>query len=269
VRSGTASSRLEQIRAFESLTQRGKGGVYRALDLTARPIRPCILKEGRRSGEQEWDGRDGRWRVRHEAHVLRELAANGVPVATVYECFEAGPHAYICLEELDGDLLTDSLRRGRRLPWPIRLRTALDVGAKLAVLLNDIHAAGWLWRDCKPTNLIVSGDGLRPLDFEGACSIDDPDTTPWGSPAYSPPSDQRTDGAASRHDDRYALAATLYHLLVERPPAVGGPLDFGRLRRFIPGEVKALVHGLASQDGQLSFTRIAEQLAAAAARIKP
>src|SRR5204863_196337 len=54
------------FRAFQALTQRGKGGVYKALDLSAHPPRLCIMKEGRSVGELTWDNRDGRWRVRHE-----------------------------------------------------------------------------------------------------------------------------------------------------------------------------------------------------------
>ena len=38
--------------------QRGKGGVYQALDLNVNPPRLCLIKEGRKHGELTWDGRD-------------------------------------------------------------------------------------------------------------------------------------------------------------------------------------------------------------------
>ncbi|MFC4794613.1 hypothetical protein ACFPAF_21135, partial [Hymenobacter endophyticus] len=60
---GCDHSPIEKFRSrfliFESLSQRGKGGVYRGLDIDSSPVRLCIVKEGRLNGETEWDGRDG------------------------------------------------------------------------------------------------------------------------------------------------------------------------------------------------------------------
>ena len=44
---------------FKGHAQRGKGGVYEAVDLSVLPVRRVIVKEGRRHGETNWDGRDG------------------------------------------------------------------------------------------------------------------------------------------------------------------------------------------------------------------
>ena len=38
--------------------------------MSATPPRFSILKEGRKYGEVDWDGRDGSWRVLHEAQVV-------------------------------------------------------------------------------------------------------------------------------------------------------------------------------------------------------
>ncbi|MBA2585281.1 MAG: hypothetical protein H0U99_02210, partial [Chthoniobacterales bacterium] len=43
---------------FRAIVQRGKGGVYEAVDLSVSPARLVIIKEGRREGETAWDGRD-------------------------------------------------------------------------------------------------------------------------------------------------------------------------------------------------------------------
>ncbi len=45
------------FRAFQALSQRGKGGVYKAFDLSTSPARICLLKEGRAHGELGWNGR--------------------------------------------------------------------------------------------------------------------------------------------------------------------------------------------------------------------
>jgi hypothetical protein len=229
------------FRAFQALTQRGKGGVYKALDLSASPPRLCILKEGRAFGELAWDGRDGRWRVRHEEAVLASLRSAGVPVPGVYSSFEAGGNHYLVTEYVGGQTLHSLLsRRRRRLSLP----AAFGYGARLSALLSRIHAAGWAWLDCKPGNVIVTGGGvLRPLDFEGACAAGRPDPSPWSTTAFTPPPhpDVTTSGA---HNDLYALGAVIYLLVTGRLPAPCEPTPVEELRRGVPPGVCRVVSGL-------------------------
>ena len=72
------------FRVFQALSQRGKGGVYQAFDMTVQPPRLCLLKEGRKAGEMGWEGRDGRWRVAHERVALTTLRGRGVDVPRIY-----------------------------------------------------------------------------------------------------------------------------------------------------------------------------------------
>src|SRR2546423_618291 len=62
-----------QLLAYRTRMQRGKGGVYEALDLSVSPPRRVILKEGRRHGETDGHGEDGYARIKQEARVLRSL----------------------------------------------------------------------------------------------------------------------------------------------------------------------------------------------------
>ena len=231
------------FKVFEAMSQRGKGGVYRALDLSAEPARLCVVKEGRRNGETDWDGRDGYWRVRYEAGVLARLAAVGIRVPRVYAAFRAGRHYYLVTEFIEGESL-QQLLFGRRGQLPLRL--ALDYAIKLADVVERIHAAGWVWRDCKPLNVMVCPDGrLRPLDFEGACRDDAPDEVPWGTTGYIPPElleDRFPD--ERRPEDLYALGVTLHQLITGRTPDAGPPPPVGRLRRRVPREIKAIIAAL-------------------------
>jgi hypothetical protein len=90
-------------RAFRALAQRGKGGVYQAIDLSAHPPRFCILKEGRRHGEVGWDGRDGYWRVAYEERVLAHLIAAGVNAPGVYASFDLDDNRYLVTEFIEGE----------------------------------------------------------------------------------------------------------------------------------------------------------------------
>lgn len=229
------------FRVFGALSQRGKGGVYQAVDMGAEPPRLCLLKEGRKAGEVGWDGRDGRWRVRHEARVLTLLRESGADVPRVYTSFEVSGNYYLVTEFIDGESLQSYLRKlQRRIP----VARVLRYGIQLSGFIAQIHAAGWVWRDCKPANLVITKRGeLRPLDFEGACPIDRPDPLPWMTPAFTPPGGNESQSGVC--DDLYALGAVIYLLLTGRvPDPLSAPLPARRLRRNTPPELCDLLSEL-------------------------
>lgn len=234
-------------RVFKALTQRGKGGVYQAVDLSARSPRLCIVKEGRRHGEPDWDGRDGHWRVKNERKNLRALRVAGVEVPCVYSSFEAGGHFYLVTEFVEGISLQGLLsRRERRLP----VRHALRLAQQVCGLVARIHEAGWVWRDCKPSNLLVTKrGGLRPLDFEGACPRGRRSRLAWLTPDFtSPEALGNPDAPANDSDDLYPLGVITYYLLSGALPRAFGAVPLGKLRRNIPSEVCRLVSRLLDHD---------------------
>ncbi|HEX5705988.1 MAG TPA: phosphotransferase [Pyrinomonadaceae bacterium] len=242
-----ASPLQTTFRVFRALTQRGKGGVYKAVDMSTGAPRFCVVKEGRRDGEIQWDGRDGRWRVEHEQRVLHSLRAAGVDVPRVYSSFELEGNYYLVTEFVAGATLQSLLdARRRRLSLPLVAR----YGVKLLALVARIHAAGWVWRDCKPSNIVVTSAGeLRPLDFEGACPVNRPDPVPWATPPFIPP-ESRTEGQRSSGagDDLYALGAVIYLLLTGQLPTEAPPAPVHRLRRNVPTPLGRLVSNLLDAD---------------------
>ncbi|MDX6385567.1 MAG: hypothetical protein QOK48_3140 [Blastocatellia bacterium] len=236
------------FKAFRALTQRGKGGVYQAVDLSSSPPRLCVLKEGRKHGEVTWDGRDGFWRVRHEGHVLAALHAAGLNVPRVYRSFKAGQNYFLALEFIEGESLAARLGRRKR---KLTVKAALKIAAELARIVAGIHAAGWAWRDCKPNNFIITESGeLRPLDFEGACELGRSDPLPWSTPDYAPPEIQQPFSGQSRlPEDLYALGATIHLLLIGRPPgSTFVPLRNKNRRREIPAGLVRLINQLLDPD---------------------
>lgn len=244
-----------RFRVFRALSQRGKGGVYQAIDLGADPPRLCLLKEGRKNGETRWDGRDGAWLARNEERVLSLLRARGVEVPCIYSSFEVDGNYYLVTEFIDGESLQQLLCKRRR---RLSLSRALEYGIQLSKFFTALHGAGWIWRDCKPMNIIVTREGvLRPLDFEGACLATQPDPLPWGTQGFRPPESLDGRHQSGLPEDRYALGALLYLLLTGRIPETIGHTPLQKLRRNVPVKIRELVSGLLSSDpARRSSTKI-------------
>lgn len=227
---------------FAALVQRGKGGVYKAVDTSNRGPRLCILKEGRKNGEINWDGRDGCWRVKHETKVLKLLRRRGLPVPQVYDSFEIEQNQYLVTEFIAGESLEVALQQRKR---RYSINQALRYSLQLATLISRIHQSGWTWRDCKPSNIILTRDGLRLIDFEGACPVSENDPVPWGTEPFVAP-EWQTNGSVTSgvYDDLYALGAVMYLLLDGKLPEAGSK----PLRKGVPSEVKDLVCKLLSSE---------------------
>ena len=230
----------KNFRILRALAQRGKGGVYQALDLSGSFPRSCLLKEGRRNGEVEWDGRDGFWRVKHEATLLHLLRTAEINVPQIYSAFEAENNCYLATEFIEGANLHDYLRKRKR---RLNISRAIEFAVQLAEIIRRIHAAGWLWRDCKPANLIVAENGeLRPLDFEGACLTAAPDSVSWNTLTVKS-ADRREElhNQTTATVDLYALGAIIYLLFEgDLPPAARDEVP-AMSRRNVPPMIKNLV----------------------------
>ena len=205
----------DSFKVFKALSQRGKGGVYTALDITSIPMRLCVLKEGRRLGEVDWDGKDGFWRIKNEAKALEDLRRYEVPVPIIYSEFRQRHSCYVAMEHLDGKNLQELCASSK-----ITIERRVNLCFQMARLVSKIHEAGWVWRDCKPLNFMVcTDDQLRPLDFEGAVRRDRSFSLPWGTAGYVPPEwlsiRQNFDLEV---DDLFALGASFLHVVTQSPP---------------------------------------------------
>ncbi|HXM33271.1 MAG TPA: phosphotransferase [Chthoniobacterales bacterium] len=195
---------------FKVISQRGKGGVYEAIDFSVSPARIVIIKEGRPHGETAWDGLDGFARVKHEARVLRVLRAAGIPVPEIFREFNRDTNRYLVLEKIEGRPL---LPRNRTQPARIAWQRAQRFLERLEPVLSGMHAAGWVWRDCKPSHIFLDRGVVRLLDFEGACPIQETEVLAWGSANYLP---RVYYESFTRHpgvfEDRHALGVIVFQL---------------------------------------------------------
>jgi len=206
---------------YEVISSRGKGSVYRALDLGVVPARRCILKEGRRNGEVNWVGRDGRDLVAREAELLPILKAQGVPVPALYGAVDLeAAGIFIAFEEIDGPSLRSEIQEA---PIP-ELDLRLQIAREIADAVRLCHAAGYAWRDCKPANVLIdkASSKIRLVDFESACNLEDMSAEPIGTEGYLPRGWAEQSGSWAANDV-YALGITILDVLTWRFVALDGP----------------------------------------------
>ena len=147
-------------------------------------------------------------------------------LATVYDYGEADEGAYLVMELLEGETLAERLRRG-----PVPPTEAAAVVAEAAEALAVAHAAGVTHRDVKPSNLMLTGDGTKVMDFGIASGEGEPLTATGlviGTADYLAPERARgqTSGPAA---DVYALGAVLVEAITgERPFRGETPADVAR-----------------------------------------
>jgi serine/threonine protein kinase/tetratricopeptide (TPR) repeat protein len=145
------------IGRFRVLAELGRGGmgiVYLAHDASLQ--RSVALKLLRPSLSRRDE--------RHRRFLREARAAASVThphLATIYDVGEVDGHVYIAMERLDGTSLRRVLARGL-LPFDEAVRLALQILAGLA----EAHRAGFVHRDLKPDNVMVTANGTtKLLDF--------------------------------------------------------------------------------------------------------
>lgn len=190
---------------LRAVSQRGKGGVYLAVDRNAGRRHLCIAKEGRRHGETDFDGVDGRRRVLDEADALTALRGLAcTPVLTGVET--TGGHVYLKMEPIAGTELAQMVRAH------VPAHTLRLIALRLVESVRSVHTQGWIWNDCKPANIVVGSRGrVHLLDFEGACPVASPRLSGYASPGYEPPRPHGRERTAVE-DDVFALGVVLHEL---------------------------------------------------------
>ncbi len=203
-----------------TLHQSAQSQVQLAADLIA--ARRCIVKHPGlrfvRGVEKENDPICTR--LREEAQILRDLAPHpGFP--TFYDLVEEHGEVFLVMEDVEGETLETYISHLKKRGLKMSHDQIISWGKELAALLKAIHNAGFIHKDLKSTNVIITPDKhLRLLDFDTARRIDSQDW--WlgsGTFGYMSPQ-QRQKEPATIHDDIYAFGALLYFIATGAEPSL-------------------------------------------------
>ncbi|MDJ0575784.1 MAG: class IV lanthionine synthetase LanL [Xenococcaceae cyanobacterium MO_234.B1] len=197
--------------------QSASGGVYLATDIVA--AQTCILKRARRDAGIDRYGRDARDRLRWEAEVLRRLAHNpSFPKS--FDLIERDEDLFLVMQDIDGETLEQHVGKMRAQGLLISGKQIVTWGRELAELLATIHAEGFIYRDLKSPNVIVSPQGqIYLVDFDNAYELTS-DLPPIGIGTRGYMSPQQEAGQVPAvTDDIYGLGALLYFMATGAEPS--------------------------------------------------
>jgi serine/threonine protein kinase len=194
-------------------------------------------------------------RFRREAIAVARLSHPNI--VAVHDVFVHQGRQAVVMQLVDGKSLRQLLDSQKRLGPEL----TIHIGAAIAGALDEAHRAGFVHRDVKPGNILVTSDGRVLLtDFGIAKGLQpgDEDLTSdnvmMGTAKYLSPEQvrgRRLDGRA----DIYSLGLVLYECLAGRVPFLGetdadtalarlqrDPTDLGHLRPTLPIGLVNLIH---------------------------
>lgn len=194
-------------------------------------------------------------RFRREAIAVARLTHPNI--VAVHDVFVHEGRQAVVMQLVDGKSLRQLLDSQRRLGPEL----TIHIGAAIAGALDEAHRAGFVHRDVKPGNILVTSDGrvlLTDFGIAKGLQVGDDDLTSdnvmMGTAKYLSPEQvrgRRLDGRA----DLYSLGLVLYECLAGRVPFLGesdadtalarlqrDPTDLGHLRPTLPIGLVNLIH---------------------------
>ncbi len=137
---------------------------------------------------------------------------------------EAGGYHYFVMEYVEGHTLWDELQNGKKFTE----KKAVEVVLQVAQALHHAHGQGFIHRDIKPKNIMMTPAGAVKLaDMGLARAVADVEAAQaeagkaFGTPYYISPEQIRGELDIDFRADIYSLGATLYHMVTGQLPFDG------------------------------------------------
>ncbi|HXT71594.1 MAG TPA: protein kinase [Vicinamibacterales bacterium] len=287
----TPGTRIGSYEIAAPIGAGGMGEVYRARDTKLdRDVALKILPEAFASDP------DRLARFEREAKTLAAL--NHPNIAHVYDAGRHGATAYLAMELVEGEDLSELIKR--RSPEAERvsarlsglpLADAIAIAKQVVDALEAAHENGIIHRDLKPANIKVRDDGtVKVLDFglakalagpEGPASMDALANSPTlsaratqmgvvlGTAAYMAP-EQARGKAVDRRADIWAFGVVLYEMLTGKRAFEGEDISvtlanvikeearWDALRADVPAPVRRLLRRCLEKDPKRRLSAIGD-----------
>ncbi len=212
-----AKRHRQQIPGYQILEKIGKGAmatVYKARQISLDRIVAIKVLPRRYSENPEFVDRFYR-----EGKAAAKL--NHPNIVQAIDVGEAGGYHYFVMEYVDGHTVYDKLTANGRYSES----EALDIIISIADALNHAHTRGFIHRDVKPKNIMITKEGIPKLaDMGLAREVSDTRLAEseagraYGTPYYISPEQIRGEVNIDFRADIYSLGATFYHMVTGRVP---------------------------------------------------
>lgn len=214
------SKPAERIPGYEILGKIGSGAmatVFKARQLSLDRIVAIKVLPKRLSENPEFVER-----FYKEGRAAAQLNHNNIVQAI--DVGEAAGYHYFVMEYVDGKTVYDDLQQGKAYTE----ERALDIVIQIAQALAHAHDRGFIHRDVKPKNIMITRDGVAKLaDMGLARATSDKEAAEqeagraYGTPYYISPEQIRGEVNIDHRADIYSLGATFYHMVTGRVPFDG------------------------------------------------
>jgi hypothetical protein len=213
-----------RYRIVEPISAGAMGAVYRADDLeTGEQVALKRLIDTRHEA-----------RFDIEARLLSQL--RHPRVVRVVDHFSDPSGKYLVMDLVNGVDLGRLLKEQGTPGLP--LDKAMEYSRQACEALQYVHEQQIVHRDVKPQNLILSDSGVVLVDFGIARELSDTEegTVGIGTPRFMAP-EVFAGGVVSPRSDVFGIAATLWTLIVGKPPVYA---DRTKLTTVVPGLPQAV-----------------------------
>ncbi|HUO07638.1 MAG TPA: serine/threonine-protein kinase [Phycisphaerae bacterium] len=207
----------QQIPGYQILSRLGAGAmatVYKAKQLSLDRIVAVKVLPDRMSSNKEFVER-----FYKEGRAAAKL--NHPNIVGAVDVGEANGRHYFVMEYVEGNTVYDKLDKGERYSE----KEALSIITQVCRALVHAHKAGFIHRDVKPKNIMITPDGVAKLaDMGLARETSDVEAAQaeagkaYGTPYYIAPEQIRGELDVDQRADLYSLGATFYHMVTGRVP---------------------------------------------------
>lgn len=198
--------RYEILKVIHS---KGMSAVYLVLD--SKLNKQWCLKEIKKSDA----GKDDieYYALLQEANIMKSLNHSSIPRITTIE--EEGDSLFIIMDYVDGISIKSWLTRKGKIQQDVAVSWMKQI-TQVMIYLHNRHKP-ILYRDMKPDNVMIQGDGnIKLLDFGISIVIKEKGQllgNALGTNGYAAPEQKKKTNVCDLRSDIYAMGRTLYYML--------------------------------------------------------
>ena len=149
---------------------------------------------------------------------------NHANIVQAYDVGQSGEYHYFVMEYVDGESMYEQILEKKKLSE----QEAIPIVRQIATALQHAHERGFIHRDVKPKNIMITKDGeVKLADLGLARALADVEAAKaeagraYGTPYYISPEQIRGKKNITPAADLYGLGATVYHMVTGSVPFPG------------------------------------------------